>query len=127
MLPKSVTLRTEKNVLIWKNTSYNISVADARSVAGEILKLAQQPGIQLLLVDNRGVHGAWPAEVNPVWGELMGALAKHIQKSATIAEAIVAMQINRLSKTSGTFDQVQAFEDLPQAQAFLGVSQLAID
>lgn len=122
MLPKGVILRTEKNVLYWRNTTYNISVEEAATVAAEIIKLAQSPEVQVMLIDNRGARGAWPMEVNPIWGELMGALAKQIHKSATVAGTVVVMQINRLSKASGTLEQIQAFETIRQAQAFLGVS-----
>ena len=128
MLPQSVVLRKENNLLYWKNTSFKISVEDAKTVAAEVLKLAQRPEITLMLVDNRGAKGgAWPQDVNPIWSELMGNLAKHIEKSATVADVTVVMQINRLSKTSGTLEQVQAFEDIQQAKTFLGVSQLPIE
>ena len=56
----------------------------------------------------------------------MGALVKNIQKSATVAENIAVMQINRISKASGTLQQVQAFENIKDAQTFLGVSHLPV-
>jgi hypothetical protein len=127
MLPKGVIVKTEKNILYWKNVTYNLSVDEAKMVAEEVLKLAQQPNIEVMLVDNRGSRGAWPADINSVWSELMVSLAKNILKSATVAEKIVVMQINRISKGAGTLEQVQAFEDMKDALAFLGVSQLSIE
>ena len=127
MSPKSVIIKTEKNLLYWKNVTYLISVDEAKTIMADILKLAQQPEITVMLVDNRGTKGAWPTEVNLIWGELMRALAKNIKKSATVAEGIVVMQINRISKNSGTFEQVQAFENINEAKTFLGVAHLPLE
>ncbi|MBI9043808.1 MAG: hypothetical protein JEZ06_04940 [Anaerolineaceae bacterium] len=127
MLPKNVIIRTEKNVLYWKNTTFNIDVDEAKIMADEIDRLAQKPEVSVLLVNNQGVKGAWPVDVNPIWGELMGKLSKNIQKSATVAKNIVVMQINRISKESGTLEQIRGFTNMDEAKKFLDITEISLD
>ena len=125
MLPKGVTLKTEQSVLYWKNVTFMISVAEARTISQEIRKMVSTHKIRAMLVDNRKVDGAWPGDVNPIWSELMAYLMISIDKCATIASPIVVMQINRLSKNQATQAKIQAFSDVPAALHFIGVSDLA--
>lgn len=126
MIPKSVIIKKEGTVLYWRNDSFHISVEEAGAVAQEVLKGASSPQITSLLVDNRQASGAWSPEVNEVWMKLMENLAPHIQKSATIASVVTAMQINRISKHAGTDKVIRAFSDLDEALQFIGVKSLSI-
>ena len=126
MLPKGVLLKTEQSILYWRNVTFMISVDEAQTIAHEIRNMVTTHGIRALLVDNREVGGAWPADVNSIWGELMAYLMTAIDKCATIASPIVVMQINRISKNQGTQEKIQAFSEIAQALHFIGVSDLAV-
>ena len=126
MLPKGVILKTEKSILYWKNVTFHISVDEAQIISQEIRNMLKNHGIKAILVDNRHVGGAWPADVNPIWSELMTYLMTMIDKCATIASPVVVMQINRLSKHQGTFEKIQAFSELAEALHFIGVSDLSV-
>ena len=126
MLPKNVILTTENSVLYWKNTSFLISVEEAKSIYLTIRTLIKKQKITAMLVDNQGVQGAWRPDVNPIWSELMGYLATVLDKCATIALPLVVAQINRLSKKQGTIEKIQAFPDAESAIKFIGVSNLSV-
>ncbi|MGZ4033073.1 MAG: hypothetical protein ACXVP2_13030 [Tumebacillaceae bacterium] len=119
-------LKKQGNALLWKNKTFSISLEEANEISADIKKYVQSGGVSLLVVDNRAVgNGVWSAEVNTVWEQLMGFLAGNIGKCATLcAGATNKMQLNRLSRSAGTFEKIQAFTEEAEALSFLGLSNL---
>jgi hypothetical protein len=119
-------MKKQGNALLWMNKTFSITVDEANEIAAEIKKHVQSGGVSLLVVDNRAVgNGVWSSEVNAIWEELMGFLAGNIGKCATLcAGATNKMQLNRLSRSAGTFDKIQAFTEEEEALTFLGIDSL---
>lgn len=119
-------LKKQGNALLWMNKTFALTVDEANEIAADIKKQVQSGSVSLLIVDNRAVgNGVWSSEVNTVWEELMGFLAGNIGKCATLcAGATNKMQLNRLSRSAGTFDKIQAFTEEGEVLTFLGIDSL---
>lgn len=119
MLPKKVRLSVQNGQLYWRNRTLMITGEEAQQIADEVLRLAQQPEVRCMLVDNLGQAGAWPEDAERVWLQLMADLAPHLERVATLCSHLNAAQLNILSREAGTFEQIRAFDSEELAQKFL--------
>ncbi|MCM2676397.1 hypothetical protein [Alkalicoccobacillus plakortidis] len=119
--------KVEGDVFYFKYLEMASTAAEAQEQADFVRSQISKPGIKKFLNDNRNVTSVASPEVSAVWGELMGWLSTRIEKNATITpSASLKMQLNRLSKTSGSYDMVRAFTDIDQALEFVGISDAKI-
>lgn len=124
MLPDTTKLSINGRVLEWQNDEFMISQAEAEAIAGEVRRQMNEDRVSAVLVDNRNADGAWPAEVNELWSELMGEMYAAGLDCATVSSSATnAMQINQLSSEEGTDDRIQAFTDYEDALAFLDAGE----
>jgi len=126
MLPQGLTIKTREDMIIWKNTTGNISEEEALMVSKEIQNLIKGHTYHAMVVDNRELSGVWTTEVDRVWIELMTTLPTYVDKTVTICQNVInKLQLNYLSKQAGTTNNIRAFvstEDL-EIKAFLGVEE----
>ncbi|WYP26505.1 hypothetical protein NSQ54_19610 [Alkalihalobacillus sp. FSL W8-0930] len=102
--------------------------AQAHEQADLVRSLLSKPHIKKFLNDNRSVTTVANPEVSSVWVELMSSVSKHVEKNATIASSdALKMQLNRISKTAGTYDNVRAFTDVNEALEFVGIPNAKIN
>ncbi|MEN0645427.1 hypothetical protein MKY91_19865 [Alkalicoccobacillus gibsonii] len=119
--------KVEGDVFYFKYLEMASTAAEAQDQADFVRSQIDKPGIKKFLNDNRNVTSVANPEVSAIWGELMGWLSTKIEKNATITpSASLKMQLNRLSKTAGTYDTVRAFTDIDQALEFVGISDAKI-
>ncbi|EZH65592.1 hypothetical protein DH09_14915 [Bacillaceae bacterium JMAK1] len=118
---KNIELKIEGNVLHFKYLEMATTVEEAKEQADYVKSELMKPSVRFFLNDNSEINQVAKPEVNEVWGELMGWVAQNIEKTATIAPgATLKMQLNRLSRTAGTYEHVRAFTNKEQALAFIG-------
>lgn len=102
--------------------------AEAHEQADLVRSLISKPHIKKFLNDNRSVTTVANPEVSSVWVELMAWVSRNVEKNATIASSeSLKMQLNRISKTAGTYDNVRAFTDVKEALEFVGMSDTKIN
>ncbi|MDQ0209085.1 hypothetical protein [Alkalicoccobacillus murimartini] len=119
--------KIEGDVFYFKYLEMATTPAEAQEQADFVRSQISKPGIKKFLNDNRNVTTVASPEVSAVWGELMGWLSTRIEKNATITpSASLKMQLNRLSKTSGSYDSVRAFTDINQALEFVDLTNAKI-
>lgn len=119
--------KIEGDVFYFKYLEMATTAAEAQEQADFVRSQISKPGIKKFLNDNRNVTTVASPEVSAVWGELMGWLSSRIEKNATITpSASLKMQLNRLSKTSGSYDSVRAFTDINQALEFVDLTNAKI-
>lgn len=116
-----------KDVFYFKYNVMADTVEEAKQQAEDVKRGLSQPGITKFLNDNSNIQTVAKPEVNEVWGELMKWVAGNVEKNATIAPNVtLKMQLNRLSKASGTYDSVRAFTSLEEALQFMDVPEMKI-
>lgn len=121
-------IKVYKDVLYFNYLEMAETVAEAKEHAGEAKRALQQPGIKKFLNDNSNIKGVAKPEVNEVWGELMKWVSSNIEKNATVAPNVaLKMQLNRLSRSAGTYDTIRAFTNLQEALAFMDIPEFKID
>ena len=115
-------VKVYKDVLYFKYNKMADSVSEAQQQASEVKRLLSQPGVRKFLNDNSNIQTVAKPEVNEVWGELMGWVGSNIERNATIAPNVtLKMQLNRISRSAGTYDSVRAFTSLDEALNFMGI------
>lgn len=120
MIPETTEVSVDGDVVEWRNEEFMISMDEAEAIAEEVRQQMDDPSVEGVLVDNRDADGAWPAEVNELWSELMGEMYGAGLACATVSSSATnAMQINQLSESEGTDDRIQAFTDYEDALEFL--------
>ncbi len=127
MLPQGAEVRAIGSLIYWRNHKLMLNAGQAQLIADEVLRLAQDPAISLMLVDNRGTHGAWTQEAELVWGQLMVSLQPQLTRVATLGSHFTQAQLNVLAKETGSFEQIRAFAEPQQALAFLGLPLTLLD
>lgn len=123
MIPDSTAIERDGSVVEWRNDDFNISVDEAEAIADEVMAACDDDLVTGVLVDNREAGGTWPSEVNDVWSALMEELYEAGLYCATVSPSVTnSMQINRLSRESGTDDRIQAFQvsEYQEALDFVG-------
>ncbi|MFU0789990.1 hypothetical protein [Virgibacillus proomii] len=121
-------IKVYKDVLYFNYFEMAETVAEAKEHAAEAKRALQQPGIKKFLNDNSNIKGVAKPEVNEVWGELMKWVSSNIEKNATVAPNVaLKMQLNRLSRSAGTYDTIRAFTNLQEALVFMGIPEFKID
>ncbi|MBM7839611.1 TnpA family transposase [Alkalihalobacillus xiaoxiensis] len=114
--------KVEKDVFYFNYLEMASTVEEAQEQANFVRSQLAKPEIKKFLNDNRNVTSVAAPEVGAVWGELMATVSSQVEKNATIApSASLKMQLNRISKQSGTYDSVRAFTDINQALDFMEV------
>lgn len=104
------------------------TVAEAHQQAGEVKRALSQPGVTKFLNDNCNIQSIANAEVSEVWRDLMGWVGSNIEKNATIAPNVtLKMQLNRLSRSAGTYDSVRAFTSMDEALHFMGIPDFQLE
>lgn len=115
-------VKVYKDVLYFKYNKMADSVSEAQQQASEVKRLLSQPNVKKFLNDNSNIQTVAKPEVNEVWGELMGWVGSNIERNATIAPNVtLKMQLNRISRSAGTYDSVRAFTSLDEALNFMGI------
>lgn len=115
-------VKVYKDVLYFKYNKMADSVSEAQQQAAEVKRVLSQPGVRKFLNDNSNIQTVAKPEVNEVWGELMGWVGSNIERNATIAPNVtLKMQLNRISRSAGTYDSVRAFTSLDEALNFMGI------
>ncbi|GAA0368682.1 hypothetical protein [Bacillus horti] len=116
-----------KDVFYFKYNEMAETVAEASQQAAEVKKALSQPNITKFLNDNSNIKTVAKPEVNEVWGELMKWVSENVEKNATIASNVtLKMQLNRLSKESGTYESIRAFTNLEEALEFMGIPEMTL-
>ncbi|WP_255193093.1 hypothetical protein [Natronobeatus ordinarius] len=111
MVPDTTHIVKDGGLVLWRNDDFIISVAEAESIVAELRRLLEHDETAAVFVDNRNAGGAWPADVNEVWAELMGDLYEQGVRCATVSPNVTnAMQINRLATDAGMDDAIKAFD-----------------
>ncbi|WP_067839691.1 hypothetical protein [Amphibacillus sediminis] len=119
--------KEHKDVFYFKYNEMATTIEEAKQQADFVRSQLQKPQIKKFLIDNSAITTVAKPEVNEVWGQLMQDVFNYIEKSATIAPNVtLKMQLNRLSRSSGTFDTVKAFTDVNEGLKFLDVEDMEI-
>ena len=124
MLPQGLTIKTKDDMIIWKNTTGNITEEEALNVSLQITNLIKDHKFHTMIVDNRDLNGVWTTEVDRVWIELMQELPTYVDKTVTICQNVInKLQLNYLSKQAGTDTTIRAFvsNEAIEIKTFLGV------
>ena len=117
-VPQTTSVEVRQSTLYWRNTSFEVSVEEAKAIADEIRERMSRPTVDSILVDNRDASGVWPTEVDAVWNELMADIYAEGVPCATICASVSnALQIDRLSKDNDTDDLIKAFEPSEETEA----------
>ncbi|TSB47493.1 hypothetical protein [Alkalicoccobacillus porphyridii] len=124
---KKYDYKVEGDVFYFNYLEMASTVEEAQEQANFVRSQLSKPAISKFLNDNRNITAVAAPEVGAVWGELMGWVSTNVEKNATIApNTSLKMQLNRLSKTAGTYESVRAFTDVQQALEFVGVPSLEL-
>lgn len=110
-LPKTTTYWKEKGIFYIKHTSFRVTVEEAYAIA-ELLKASlRDQDTRAVVIDNREAKGVWTQEVNKIWEEATVEVRDaRSKKFVTLTNSVTAtMQINRLSRSSGTENMSKAF------------------
>lgn len=110
-LPKTTTYRKERGMFIIKHNSFIVTMEEANAIA-ELLKVAfRDKSTKAIVCDNREAKGAWTPDTNRIWAEVADEVKNEKPKKfvTLTGDAISTMQINRLSKSSGTENISKAF------------------
>lgn len=110
-LPKTTTYWKERGIFYIKHTSFRVIMEEAYAI-GELLKVAfRDKDTRAVVIDNHEAQGVWTQEVNKVWEKVYVEVKdEKPKKTVTLTNSITAaMQINRLSKNSGTENISKAF------------------
>jgi hypothetical protein len=110
-LPKTTTYWKEKGIFYVKHTSFRVTVEEAYAI-GELLKAsARDQDTKAIVIDNREANGVWTQEVNKIWDEVAVEVRDgRPKKFVTLTNSVTAaMQINRISRSSGTENMSKAF------------------
>jgi hypothetical protein len=128
-VPQSTSVTVRDNTVYWENSSFNVTVDEAEAIARAVREEMNKADIDGVLVDNREASGAWPSEVDHVWGELMADIYAQDIPCATLCPSVSnALQIDRLSKDNDTYDRIRGFEpnDESAALEFVDAPSLAV-
>ncbi|WP_062051565.1 hypothetical protein [Bacillus sp. JCM 19034] len=116
-----------KDVFYFKYKEMAATVEEAKQQADFVRAQLQKPQIKKFLNDNSLIQTVAKPEVNEVWGQLMQDVAKYVEKNANITPNVtLKMQLNRLSRSSGTKDSIKAFTSLDEALKFLDVEEMDV-
>ncbi|WP_156499170.1 hypothetical protein [Fictibacillus phosphorivorans] len=119
---KAVT-KVHSGVFYWRATTTMITIEEAKEIAERVKKEVSSPSIKYFIVDNRELNGPYKPDVQQVWSDLMDVVAQNVEKNVVICKDIIQqMQINRISKNTGTTDKVKAFMDEKEALAFINLT-----
>ena len=111
MVPDTTHIVNDDELILWRNDEFIISVAEAEAIVAELEPLLEREETAAVFVDNRNAGGAWPADVNEIWAELMGDLYERGVRCATVSPNVTnAMQVNRLATDAGMDDEIRAFD-----------------
>ncbi|SEO11983.1 hypothetical protein SAMN04488134_10421 [Amphibacillus marinus] len=114
-----------KDVFYFNYKEMAQTVAEAKQQADFVRSQLQKPTVKKFLNDNSLIQGVATQDVNQVWGELMQDIAKYVEKTATVAPNVtLKMQLNRLSRSAGTYESLKAFTSVGEAKTFLGVEDM---
>jgi len=128
-IPQSANVTIRDNTLYWENTSFSVTVDEAEAIARTVREEMTRAPIDAILVDNREANGAWPSEVDPVWGELMADIYAQDIPCATLCPSVSnALQIDKLSKNNDTYDRIRGFDPHEESEAleFLDAPSLTV-
>lgn len=119
---KAVT-KTHAGAFYWRATTTDITVEDAKTISERVKKEIMGPSIKYFIVDNRDLNGLYKQDVQEIWSELMDFVAKNVEKNIVICKDVITpMQINRISRNTGTADKIKAFIDEKEALAFINLT-----
>jgi len=110
-LPKTTTYWKDKGIFYIKHTSFRVTAEEAYAIA-ELLKVAaKDQEIKAIVIDNHEANGVWTQEVNKIWEEVAVQIRDGSPKKfVTLTNSVTAaMQINRISRSSGTENISKAF------------------
>lgn len=110
-LPKTTTYWKDKGIFYIKHTSFRVTMEEAYAI-GDLLKASVKDlDTKAIVIDNREASGVWTQEVNKIWNDVTAEIRDgRPKKFVTLTNSVLAaMQINRLSRTSGTENMSKAF------------------
>lgn len=110
-LPKTTTYWKEKDIFYIKHASFSVTMQEASAIA-ELLKTAlRDKDTTAVVIDNHEAKGVWTQEVNKIWEHVPFEVRnERPKKFVTLTNSVTAaMQINRLSRSSGTENMSKAF------------------
>ncbi|AUJ25545.1 hypothetical protein CAI16_10130 [Virgibacillus dokdonensis] len=121
-------MKVYKDVLYFNYFEMAGTKEEAEKHANAVKEVLQKPEIKKFLNDNSKIIGVAKPEVNMVWGKFMEWVSSNIEKNATVAPSVaLKMQLNRLSRTAGTYDSIRAFTKLDEALEFMGIPEFKIN
>jgi hypothetical protein len=119
---KAVT-KTHNGAYYWRATTTSITVEEAKEISARVKKEISSPSIKYFIVDNRDLNGPYKQDVQEIWSDLMNTVAQNVEKNVVICKDVITqMQVNRISRTTGTADKVKAFIDEKEALAFIDMT-----
>lgn len=130
MIPENLKLEQMNHTLYWTTENNNVNSFEAKAVSSHIKQLITEQEIDRVIVDNRAITGAWSAEVDAIWIDLMRFMPIHVKKTATLCHDVIGkIQLNYLSSQAGTIETVKAFTpaELKEMKQFLGVEHLPFE
>jgi hypothetical protein len=110
-LPKTTTYWKDRGIFYVKHTSFRVTVEEAYAI-GELLKVSvRDQDTKAIVIDNREANGVWTQEINKIWDEVSAEIRDERRKKfVTLTNSVTAaMQINRISRSSGTENMSKAF------------------
>lgn len=129
MESKKLIAKENLNLLYWKNNKNDISPKEALETSKKIEELITEKNFNTLLVDNRNLNGVWDSKVDKIWIDLMKFIPNYVPKTATICDNIInKLQLNYLSKKSGTLNSIKAFtvEEIDLMSNFLNINTIDV-
>lgn len=130
MIPEGLILEQTDHTLYWTPESGKVNSFEAKNVSNQIKQLITDQEIERVVVDNRAIRGAWSAEVDSIWIDLMRFMPIHVKKTATLCHDVIGkIQLNYLSSQAGTIDTVKAFTpaEIKEMKQFLGLEHLPFE
>jgi hypothetical protein len=110
-LPKTTTYWKERGIFYIKHTSFRVTVEEAYAIAELLKASARDQDTKAIVIDNREANGVWTQEVNKIWDDVAVEVREgRPKKFVTLTNSVTAaMQINRISRSSGTEKMSKAF------------------
>lgn len=110
-LPKTTTYWKEREIFYIKHTSFRVTVEEAHAIAELLKASARDQDTKAIVIDNRETNGVWTQEVNKIWDDVAVEVRDgKPKKFVTLTNSVTAaMQINRISRSSGTENISKAF------------------